>query len=239
MHLLLTRPAQDSARLAETLHAHGIKTTIEPVMDILCLPDVAVDLDGVQGLLVTSANGIRAFAARCERRDIAVWTVGRGSAEVTRQRGFSSVKSADGDVSSLASRIRNDVDPAAGALLHIAGTHLAGDLGTTLADMGYDYRRVVLYEARARETMTADAREKLGNGDVTGVALYSPRAARLFCDALHREGLAWRAGTLQVFCLSTAVAEAVSSLNWAETLVAMEPSEDSLLSRVLQAATTR
>ena len=236
MRVLLTRPPKDSAQLANKLSEHHISSLIEPLLDIIYPEAPTPDLNGVQGILVTSANGIRAFAKRSERRDPSIWAVGPASAEEARQLGFTSVYHGSGDVAALADLVHEHCNPHDGALLHVAGTRLAGDLAGSLSEAGYDYRRVVLYEARAATALSTAAQLELRNGLVTGVAMFSPRTAETFVRLLESADLGHATKHLTAFCLSAAVAEKVSTLDWAAVVVADTPHEESLISAVLRVA---
>src|SRR4029434_1828997 len=105
MRILITRPIEDARPLADALEERGIEVLIEPLLEIRHLEDAEIDLDGVQTLLFTSANGVRAFAALSPRRDLKAFTVGDGSAEAARQAGFSNGASAHDAVAALAARV--------------------------------------------------------------------------------------------------------------------------------------
>ena len=51
-----------------------------------------LDLDGVQALIATSANGVRAFAARDPRRSLPVCAVGDATARAASDAGFADVE---------------------------------------------------------------------------------------------------------------------------------------------------
>src|SRR5512147_1864047 len=105
MHALITRPQDDAKPLAAALAAKGIDCTIEPLLQIVPIEDTTINLDGVQALLFTSANGVRAFAAKSARRDLKVLAIGEGSAAAARETGFPEVESAGGDVAALATLV--------------------------------------------------------------------------------------------------------------------------------------
>src|SRR6202000_2067728 len=128
MHALITRPLEDAKPLADLLSARGVDCIVEPLLEIVPHDDAEIDLDGVQALLFTSANGVRAFAAHSPRRDLKVLTVGEGSAEAARAAGFNDVTAAGGDVDALAALAKLKLDPKSGALFHGAASALAGDL---------------------------------------------------------------------------------------------------------------
>ena len=233
MRLLVTRSREDAEPLAAALGERGIEAVLEPLMSITDVAGAAgapdLDPDGAQALLITSANGIRAFARRHSRRDIAVFAVGDASARTAGELGFAEVRSAAGDVDALAALVRDEVDPGAGALLHIAGTHSAGDLSGLLEAAGFDVRRQVLYQATAAEKLSPGTVDELKSGTLDGVLLFSPRTAGLFVKLAAAAGLEEACRPLVAYCLSQAVADNVVALPWRQVQVASEPNQQALL----------
>src|SRR5437016_3426749 len=82
---LVTRPRAEAVALTEALDRRGIEAIIEPLLDILYRDEPAPDLTGVQAVLCTSANGVRALARRSGERDIALFAVGEATAERDRR----------------------------------------------------------------------------------------------------------------------------------------------------------
>jgi len=229
--LLITRPAEDARPLIDRLHDLGIDSLAAPMMEIVYADGAPLDLENVQGFLLTSANGVRALAARTERRDIACFAVGDATARMARALGFSAVESADGDVDDLARLVVSRARPDAGALLHAAGTVSAGDLSGTLTAAGFAVRREVLYEARTLDTLGSDARDALQSGDLDGVIVYSPRTARHFCKLVGDAGLDAVLERLTLFALSDNVSAAADG-PWKKRIVAVHPHQESLLQAV-------
>ena len=98
---------------------------LEPLVAIRWREDgarvLAPLLDGAAGLLFTSANGVRAFAAASPRRDLPALAVGDATAAAARAAGFADVASAGGNVADLALLVRRRLEPEAGALVHSRG----------------------------------------------------------------------------------------------------------------------
>jgi len=231
MHALITRPLEDAKPLAELLAGRGVECTVEPLLEIAPHPEAAIDLDGVQALLFTSANGVRAFAAKSSRRDLKVLTVGDGSATVAREVGFSDVTAAGGDVDALAALVIGKLDPKAGPLFHGAASVLAGDLQGKLEAAGFTLRRVVLYEAKTATTLTHETRMNLALGGLDMVLLFSPRTARTFAE-LWRAADAPSLGKTTALCLSAAVAREIADLGWQRIETAASPDQPAMLSLV-------
>ncbi|MFQ5765450.1 MAG: uroporphyrinogen-III synthase [Rhodospirillales bacterium] len=232
MRLLVTRPREDAEALTAALARRGIETLVEPLLSVADVDGPAPDLSGVQAILITSANGVRAFARRHEGREIAVYAVGDASARAARELGFSTVVSASGDVDTLAALVEAELDPAAGALIHVAGSHVAGNLSAMLESARFEIRRHVLYEARAAETFSGETENALRRGELDGVLLYSPRTAAAFARLVAAAGLSAALDGVTAYCLSEPVANEIRDLPWHDVIVAPEPDQEALLDAV-------
>lgn len=232
MRLMITRPEADARPLAAALAARGIEALIEPLLDIRILDGVKPDTSGVQGLLITSANGVRAFAHCRSDRTLRVFAVGDASARAAREAGFTDVESANGDVDDLARLVVARADRQAGAFLHVAGSKVAGDLAGLLKAAGLGYRRAVLYEARTVSKFSADGQAALTAGTLDGVLFFSPRTAATFVTLATSATLEAACSSLRAYCLSEAVAKRISALTWAQVIVAKMPDQEALLAAI-------
>lgn len=233
MNLLITRAMEDAAPLAKLLAANGIASLIDPMLSIVLIDGDPLDLTDVQALLMTSANGVRAFAARQPDRQLPVYAVGDATMREAKALGFKQVKTASGDVDALAELVRDQVPKNRGALLHCAGTTPAGDLGGALQQAGYAYRREVLYQAQAADRLSPETILSLRAGKLDGVLLYSPRTGSLFSDCVRRADCLSTLADVTAYCLSPAVSEQVADINWRAVEVAHSPTQKSLLEIVL------
>lgn len=228
MKILVTRPEPDASRLAERLRASGLEPVVEPLMQVANV-SVELSLSGIQALAFTSANGVRAFAARDVERALPVFAVGEATALAARGEGFTAVHTAGGDVDHLAGLIGAILDPDDGPLLHIAGKVVAGDLAATLAVLGFQVERVVLYGTEPSKELSPSLRAMLQDGTLDGVTLYSPRTARIFVELMREAGLPALLAPVTCYALSENVAKAAAQLPWARIDVASSPNEDALL----------
>ena len=231
---LITRPQEDAEPLAAALAAREIATLIEPLLTITPLPATAAplaeDLAGVQAILFTSANGVRAFADLSSRRDIGVLAVGDATAATARAAGFTAVESAGGDVKDLVRLAKQRLKPAGGPLFHAAGSAVAGDLAQLLAADGFALRRRMLYEAQPAREIGRAAREALQARRIDLVLLFSPRTAATFAGLVRTADLDLKPVT--ALCLSGAVASAVRELPWRGIETAARPDLPAMLELV-------
>lgn len=179
-------------------------------MEIRPLPQPAPALGEVSALAFTSANGVTAFAALTDRRNLPIFAVGDATAEAARDAGFRDVTSADGAIADLAALLDDRAPP--GLLLAPGAKAPAGDLAAMVGRA--EVRPLPVYEAV--ETGVAAPAE------VDAVLLQSPRAAL----ALAELQPSWDRPPL-IFAQSAAIADALSAPHAVQT--AARPTEEALL----------
>ena len=228
--VVITRPREDATRLAAQLAEQDVEAVIEPMLEVVPCPlDTPIDFDGVQAILVTSANGVRALAEIGTRRDLPLFAVGSASAEAAEAYGFAKIEAAAGDVAALAKLVCARLQPDAGPLIHAAGSHIAGDLVGALDAAGFTVRREVLYAARAAAALSAPLRASLAAGELDAVLFFSPRSAGTFVTLLTAAGLAQSVASLDALCLSDAVANVAGGVAWRRVAVAERLDQEAVL----------
>ncbi|MFN3232974.1 MAG: uroporphyrinogen-III synthase [Alphaproteobacteria bacterium] len=229
MRILITRPRDDAEDLAHTLVSLGHEPLIEPMLNIRLGTAPRLDIDGAQALLFTSANGVRAAAKATRNRALPALCVGDATARAAKIARFETIKSANGDVPALVTLVQKQCKPSSGKLIHVAGTAIAGDLAGSLAALGYETERAVLYEAETVTTLSPAARQALAQGTIDAVLLFSPRTARTFAKVVRDAGIEPACKMIDLLCLSTAVAEGLGGLSHRTLQIADEPTQDALL----------
>lgn len=230
MRVLITRPIEDAEDLARALHERGHQTIVEPLLRIAFASGPPLALDGVQAILLTSANGARALALRTPERSTPVLAVGPATADAARGAGFTDVRTSDGDgVAGLAAFAARTLSPSAGSLLHVAGKVVAGDLGAALAQYQFKVHRQILYEAHPADSLSGALTAELAAGLIDAATFFSPRTAALFAELAAEENLGPACRSVAAHCLSDAVANALASLHFREIRVAERPTAEALL----------
>lgn len=235
MRILVTRPREDGEATVAKLKSLGHEAIAAPLLDIRLREDVTVDLTGVQAILATSANGIRAFERATQRRDLRVLAVGPQTAEAARLAGFTQVENAAGDAANLAEAAARWARPQDGALLHAQAQETRGGLSERLRALGYDVRNLVLYEAVAVESLPTDAAEALQSGKLDAAMFYSPRSARVFFNCVVNAGIAQTTSGISALCISKPTADSLRPLVFREILIAARPDSEAMLRLVAEA----
>ena len=220
--VLITRPTEDSRPLAATSVRAGGQPILEPLLTIGYL-DEKLDLDNIQGIIFTSANGVRAYIRLTPRRDHPIYAVGPASAREAETAGFKEIHIAAGDVESLAEMIQAKAKPKDGAFLHAAGSKLAGDLSGDLQTHGYEIRRAVLYDAGKADRLSQNAIDAIKSTQGCIIPLFSPRTAETLLALVRDAGVSSHLGKCTALCLSQAVADKLTDSDWGHIQVTDRP----------------
>jgi uroporphyrinogen-III synthase len=231
MKVLVTRAEGVAEKLAERLAERGHESVVESLMTIRLRPEATHSirpfLDGVQAVLFTSANGVRAFAETTTRRGFRAFAVGDATAAAARAAGFADVTSAGGAVDDLAKLVIGRLKSKDGALFHAAASVSAGDLQEPLEAAGFSVRRTVLYEAVESDRLSDAIRQAIARREIDAALFFSPRNAATFVRLAA--GLEEGCTHMVAVALSSAVAEKLAPLPWRRVAVAAAPNESALL----------
>ncbi len=226
--LLLTRPrAQAEAFAGQCTDRLGpeVEIVISPILEIRFL-DVDAKLEGIAGIVATSAHGIEALARRADLGGRKAWCVGDSTAAAARRHGMRAV-SAGGHAADLVALLRRQA--VAGPLLYPSGAEVRVDLAEALGAEGPRLRRLVCYEQRPA-ALSEQARALLAGARQIVLPVFSPRSAGLL-------GAAARGATapLALVALSDAVAEGWTGPLPLSVTVAGAPTSGAMLDAVAKA----
>ena len=228
MRVLLTRPQEDAAATAELLRAMGHEPVLAPLLSVTFFDGPEIALDGVSGIIATSANGVRAIARRSARRDLPIFAVGPQTAAEARKSGFARVAHADGDSEALARTLPGWTGPA--KLLHAASAQAGGRLAALLSAKGYEVVSETLYDVVPADALPDGAVSALRRKEIGAALFYSPMSARIFCDCASRAGLS--CGGVIGVCISQPTADALGATGFSALRIAKEPNQEAVLARL-------
>ena len=222
MRVLLTRPAEENARIAGMLEPFGARCLAWPLTRIVPLVRQLEVPAGTEAILFTSANGVRAFADACPVRDLPALCVGDRTAACARAAGFAEVQSAGGDAADLARLVR---ESGHGRFLHPRGRE-----ATRLPLDGVIVHAPPVYAAEPAGPPPAEVAEAFAGGGIGIVTVWSPRNAAILRDWLAeaRPPL----GRTRLVGISAAAAAPLGQSGFAGVLVADRPDAGGVAERI-------
>ncbi len=187
---------------------------MSPTTRIVKLPWAPLP-DGIDGLILTSANAIRSVAAldlgSCA--GMVAWCVGDRTAIAARAAGLLA-RSASGDAAALVDLIAQEAPGT--HLVHLRGETVAADIAGELARAGVRVTERIVYR-QGDCPLSGEAREALAGPSPVILPLFSPSAARRIASDLPV------AAPLHVVAISPAAAKAAEPLRAAAVIVADRP----------------
>ncbi|MEZ5925465.1 MAG: uroporphyrinogen-III synthase [Hyphomicrobiaceae bacterium] len=236
MRLVVTRPEPEASVAAEMLRKAGHEVVVAPMLTIASRRDVHLDVGGIDGLIATSANAIRAIADHVELPALLAMplhAVGAATADAARRLGFRTVAEGGGTASALAEQLGSS-QTAGAHLLHLAGDVVAVDLARLLSPRGIVVDTVIVYETIPSAELGSPLATDLRRQAIDGILLLSPRTAEIFGALVAKAGLAAEARRPTYFCISERTAAGLVGLAAPKLRIAKKPDMPSLLALIGQ-----
>jgi uroporphyrinogen-III synthase len=210
--LVILRPEPGASATARAAAEFGLEPIVLPLFAVEPVAWTAPDPKGFDGLLLTSANGIRhAGPGLGELASLPAYCVGEATAAEASAAGIDVASIGDGTVDLL---LRNL--PGGLRLLHLCGAHRRQPTAPRQS-----ITPLTVYVSREVEPAPS-----LGRAEGSVVAVHSPRAAARFASLADRIGL--RRSTIALAAISENAADA-AGMGWEQVEAAEEPSDRALL----------
>ena len=194
----ITRTAEGARGTANAVTELGHEAIIAPVLSAAPLSPI-IDAHSFDAVIVTSRNGVNAFAAVCSRRALTVYCVGDATADAAKARKFQNVISAQGDSAALHALIRDTVDKGT-RLLYASAKEPATNLTQALRGDGFNVQTAAVYDTHevvARLSPVDMAR-------ITHVLIHSPKAGHAVARTLIAHHGKFAFDKLSFICISEA-----------------------------------
>ena len=201
--LLLTRPEPQSQRFAAQFRQRfgaDWPILISPLMALVATAPVP-DLASFAGLILSSESAVAMLAGSGQKVTMPCYCVGARTADAARALG-ARVVAVGQDAADLAGMMT--LLAPQGRMVHLCGTHVAGDLANGLNSAGIETVSCVIYDQIA-QPLSAPALELLAGTGPLLVPLFSTRSAQLFQDQTRNSR-----APLWVVAFSPAVSGAVT-----------------------------
>ena len=232
MRVIVTRPQLSAARTAQRLEDLGHEPILLPLAEAVHDAAAAVDELALShaALVVTSGEALRALvslgAALEPHLSTPLFAVGKATARVATNLGFTDIRIGPGDGQGLA-RMLIESPPIAGLpVLYLAGSPRTPHLEAALMTENVPLRVVEIYRMQGIAYDAADLATKIGHVEPDAVLLYSAQTARVFFHGPAAD-LPWLP-RLRILAISDSLLEHVPPPYHANVEVAGSPDEDGL-----------
>lgn len=228
--VVITRPENEALDYAQELESQGFSCFVEPMLQIEDVAFEKPDLSIYDGVLLTSAQAVRAMG---DGGSAAAYCVGKHTGDAARDSGFSPVIESAGTGADLVRCVAEQAQPGQ-RYLHVRGRDVAFPIAEALADSGVACDSLVVYAAQAVRAFSVDFLRLLEAGEIGAVTFFSKRTAQVFLRLVEKNGFEKRLGGIKVLSISDSVLECVRVFDWAGMSVCDTPDRVGMLKLLQQ-----
>ena len=232
MHIVITRPKEDSLSLMENLIKLGHVVTHLPVIKIEKLKTKKIDLINYQAIIFTSSNAIRFMNIEKFNSKIKCFCVGRSTELTAKQVGFVNTYTSEGTVDSLIELIIRTLNNKSEKLLYLSSEFISKDLDKDLINAGYSVDRISNYTSipvKGIDKKTLDFFEKK-QPDV--IFIYSSKSAKNLFNLINKYSLLNVVTQTNLMCISEKVLSVLKHIKWKKVFVFSPGEEVFLLNKI-------
>ena len=232
MHILLTRPLEDSHELILKLQRLGHKISHMPLINIEGKKYEPLNFLDFKGIIFSSTNAIKFFDIKPIDKKIICFCVGSATEKKARSCGFQNVLSADGNVNNLKELILQNYNSSNGKLLYISGEIISNDLDQQLISEGYNVKRIVNYSAKPVEKFNEVFIEKLKLKMPEIVYVYSQNSAISFLNLIKNYQLVDHWMDTNLMCIGEKTSMVLNEIKWKKIFLFNPGEEEFLLYKI-------
>jgi uroporphyrinogen-III synthase len=145
VHIVITRPKEDSFNLINNLIKLGHSVTHLPVIKIEKLETKKINLQNYKALIFTSAKAIKYMNVEKFNSKIKCFCVGNATEHTAKQAGFINTFSSGVTLDALIELINRVLDNKSEKILYLSSEFISKDLDIDLIKAGYSVDRVSNY----------------------------------------------------------------------------------------------
>ena len=232
MHILLTRPLEDSQELILRFQNLGHQVSHMPVIKIEKKKYENINFLDYKGIIFTSANSIKYLEAKLINKNINCFCVGEKTEKKARSKGFLNVYCAEGNVRNLKELILQNFNSSDGKLLYVSGEQISINLDQELIAEGYFVKRIINYTAYPIEIFKDDFIEKLKSNIPDIVYVYSQNSAMSFLNLIKNNKLTTNWINTNLMCMGEKTSAVLNEIKWKKIFLFYPGEEEFLLYKI-------
>ena len=232
MHIIITRPKEDSLQLFKKLNKPDYTITHLPVIKIEKLETEKINLANYEAVIFTSSNAIRFMNIEKFNLKIKCFCVGSSTELVAKQAGFINTYSSEGTVDSLIELIIRTLDNKSEKLLYLSSEFISKDLDKDLINAGYSVERISNYTSRPVEEIDKKTLDFFIKKPPDVIFIYSSMSAKNLFNLINKYSLLNVVTRSNLMCISDKVLSVLKQIKWKKVFVFSPGEEEFLLNKI-------
>ena len=232
MHILLTRPLEDSSEMILKFKSLGHQVSHLPLLSIQKINYEEIDFSKYRGIIFTSANAVKFLNLEKLDKNITCFCVGNSTEKKARSVGFQNTIAAEGNVSNLKELILQNCDSKNGELLYVSGEIITVDLDKQLLKEGYSIKRIINYRVNYNQKFDENFINELKSNMPDMVYVYSQNSASSFLNfiKIYQTENHWM--NTNLMCIGEKTSSILNEIKWKKIFLFSPGEEEFLLYKI-------
>ena len=232
MHVLLTRPLEDSIDLIKRFKDKGFTVSHLPLIKINKLDYPKLNSSEYNVIVFTSSNAIRNLDTKDFDKNILCFCVGDATEKTAKQKGFHNTFSAGGNVKNLRELILQNLEKKTEKILYVSGELVSYDLDKDLIKEGLNVQRLINYSVSHIKDLSSDFLSELKKKIPDIVYIYSQNSAVSFLNLIKKYELDDYWMKTNLMCIGEKTSSVLNELKWKKIFLFNPGEEEFLLYKI-------
>ena len=232
MHILFTRPLEDSGEIILKFQSLGHDVSHMPLINIESKNYESINFADYNGIIFTSSNAIKFLDLKSIDKKINCFCVGSATEKKAKSNGFQNIFCADGNVNNLKELILQNFNSSDGQLLYVSGEIISNELDQQLISEGYNVKRIINYTTNPVEKFNDEFIEKLKLKMPEIVYVYSQNSAISFLNLIKNYQLENLWMDTNLMCIGEKTSAVLNEIKWKKIFLFNPGEEEFLLYKI-------
>ena len=231
MHIVITRPVEDSIFLIERLKKMGHMVTHLPVIKIEGLKTKKINLEDYGGIIFTSSTAIKFLNVEKFEAKIKCYCVGKATELTAKRVGFINTHTSEGTVNSLVELIIQSFENKSKKLLYLSSEFISKDLDVDLINAGFMVDRISNYTTLPVQEIHKNTVDFLHKKVPDVFFVYSSKSAKNLFNLINKYSLLNVVTQSNLMCISEKVLLVLKQIKWKKVFLFNPGEEEFLLNK--------
>ena len=232
MHIVITRPKEDSLYLIERFRKLGHIVTHLPVIKVERVETEKINFQKYKAVIFTSSNAVRFLNVDKFDSKIKCYCVGKTTESAAKQAGFINTYSSEGTVDSLIELIIRSFENKSGKLLYLSSEFISKDLDIDLINAGFTVDRVSNYTTLPIEKIDKITLDFFKKKSPDAIFVYSSKSAKNLFNLINKYSLLNLVTQSHLMCISEKVLLVLEQIKWKKVFIFSPGEEEFLLNKI-------
>ena len=232
MHIIITRPIEDSLELIRNLSFKNHVVTYLPLINIKKISNKNINFHNYKGIIFTSANAIKFLETENIPKNIYCFCVGETTEKKAKDFGFYNAISAGGNVDVLIELIIRTFDKNLGRLLYVSSEFISKELDLELKKKSYSVDRIINYTSEPINQIEQNTLDYINKNTPDVIFVYSEKSAINLKDLIKKYSLVDVMVLSNLMCISKKTSKVLEFIKWKKVIFFNPGEEEFFLNKI-------